>query len=148
METITWMDNQALMAELWPKWKLEPALASVIHEKWSRLHQDKLRDCIRQHRMERDTKPDISAIHAAYCAITPDHTGRREVLRTKKEAERVTGPTDAEIEAWEYWAREILATATPAEIAAAKERVGLVSLEKPRILAVAIDWCSKNPAKR
>lgn len=147
---ITYEENKALMAELWPRWRLEPALASVLHEKWSKLHQDKLRDCIRQHRMHRDATPDISAIHKAYCAITgldrasavPDAT------KTRKEAMAAQGPTAAELEAWDVWAEHTLSTATPAEIAAAKERLGLASITQPRVLALMVDWCRKNPRLR
>ena len=96
MTTITWMDNRKLMDELWPKWRLEPVLSSILNEKWGSLHQDKLQSCIRQHRLVRDSKPDISAIHKAYCALIPQNlVGEREVEQTRNDLERCT-PISAE----------------------------------------------------
>lgn len=143
------MDNRNLMGELWPKWTLEPELLRLLNERWGSLHQDKLRDCIRQHRLERDTKPDVAAIHKAYCAIMPqsDVIARGEVHHTRREADALCGPTPQEYAEWDAWAKGILATATAAEIDAAKERLG-ISPDTHRVLAVAIDYCRKNPAPR
>lgn len=148
MNEITWNDNRALMAELWPKWKMEPALLRLIDKKWGQLHQDKLRDCIEQHRLERDATPDISAIHKAYCKITGgqwDEQNQREIKRTR--AEIVEGPSLQEIAEWESDAKAILATATPQEIAAAKERMGM-NVRQPRIVALMVEWCRQNPIDR
>jgi len=41
----------------------------------------------------------------------------------------------------------VLSTATAAEIEAAQERLG-ISPNTHRVLAVAIDYCRKNPAPR
>ena len=146
MQTITWMDNRTLMGELWPKWTLEPELSRLLCEKWGSLHQDKLRDCIRQHRLERDTKPDIAAIHKAYCAIMPqaDVVARSDVQHTRRNANAVQGPTTAEIDEWDAWAAEVLKTATQAEIDAARERVG-VGVHSDRVLAVLVDYCRNTP---
>jgi hypothetical protein len=143
------MDNRTLMGELWPKWTLEPELLRLLCEKWGSLHQDKLRDCIRQHRLERDIKPDVAAIHKAYCAIVPqsDVIARGEVHHTRREADALCGPTPQEYADWDAWAKDVLKTATAAEIDAAKERLG-ISPDTHRVLAVAIDYCRKNPAPR
>ena len=147
-DQVSWQQNQALMAELWPKWRLEPGLASVLHEKWSQLHQDKLRDCIRQHRLEREIKPDVSAIHKAYCKVTGIAYGsdvaEREVSRTRRQAEEAQGPTASELEAWDHWAEHVLSTATQAEIDACFDRLG-VNPEHPRLIATMVDYCRKNP---
>ena len=147
MQTITWMDNRTLMGELWPKWTLEPELSRLLNERWGSLHQDKLRDCIRQHRLERDTKPDIASIHKAYCAIVPqaaDVVARGEVHHTRKEASALQGPTLAQLDAWDAWAVEVLKTATQAEIDAARERIG-VGVQSDRVLAVLVDYCRNTP---
>jgi hypothetical protein len=148
MNIVTYADNQALMAELWPKWRLEPGLAGILHEKWSQLHQDKLRDCIRQHRLEREIKPDVSAIHKAYCKVTGIAYGsdvaEREVSRTRRQAEEAQGPTASELEAWDHWAEHILSTATQAEIDVCFDRLG-VNPEHPRLIATMVDYCRKNP---
>ena len=146
MQTITWMDNRTLMGELWPKWTLEPELLRLLCEKWGSLHQDKLRDCIRQHRLERDTKPDIAAIHKAYCAIMPqaDVVARSDVQHTRKNANAVQGPTPQEYAEWDAWAADVLKTATQAEIDAARERVG-VGVHSDRVLAVLVDYCRNTP---
>lgn len=60
METITWNDNKILMGKLWPRWAPSPEEASILNRKWGSLHQDKLRDCIEQHKLVRNSKPDIS----------------------------------------------------------------------------------------
>lgn len=137
------------MGELWPKWTLEPELSRLLNERWGSLHQDKLRDCIRQHRLERDTKPDVAAIHKAYCAIMPqsDVIARGEVHHTRREADALCGPTPQEYADWDAWAKGILATATRQEIESAQERLG-VSPDTHRVLAVAIDYCRKNPPPR
>ena len=146
MQTITWMDNRTLMGELWPKWTLEPELSRLLNERWGSLHQDKLRDCIRQHRLERDTKPDIAAIHKAYCAIMPqaDVVARSDVQHTRKNASAVQGPNPQEYAEWDAWAAEVLKTATQAEIDAARERVG-VGVHSDRVLAVLVDYCRNTP---
>lgn len=148
MDQITWQDNRALMGELWPKWRLEPSLSRLIDRKWGQLHQDKLRDCIEQHRLERDSSPDISAIHKQYCKITGgqwNEDAQREVSRTR--AEFVQGPSQQELAEWDEDAKRILATATPQEIAAAKERLGMHP-KQPRIVALMVEWCRQNPVDR
>lgn len=137
------------MGELWPKWTLEPELSRLLNERWGSLHQDKLRDCIRQHRLERDIKPDVAAIHKAYCAIVPqsDVIARGEVHHTRREADALCGPTPQQYADWDAWAKGILATATRQEIESAQERLG-ISPDTHRVLAVAIDYCRKNPPPR
>ena len=144
MNQITWQDNRALMGELWPKWRLEPSLSRLIDKKWGQLHQDKLRECIEQHRLERDSSPDISAIHKQYCKITGTtdngYDGRQDAVRTRNET--VSGPTQQEYEEWDEWAAGIMATATEDEIETAKERYGV---KTDRLLAVAIDHMRRKP---
>jgi hypothetical protein len=143
MNTVTWQDNRALMGELWPKWRLEPSLSRLMDKKWGQLHQDKLRECIEQHRLERDSSPDISAIHKAYCKITGTaengYDGRQDAVRTRTEV--VTGPTAQEYAEWDEWAAGIMASATPQEIAEAKARYGFTT---DRVVAIAIDNIRRN----
>jgi hypothetical protein len=124
-------------------------LSRLLNERWGSLHQDKLRDCIRQHRLERDIKPDVAAIHKAYCAIVPqsDVIARGEVHHTRREADALCGPTPQEYADWDAWAKGILATATRQEIESAQDRLG-ISPDTHRVLAVAIDYCRKNPPPR
>jgi hypothetical protein len=142
MNQVTWQDNRALMGELWPKWRLEPSLSRLIDKKWGQLHQDKLRECIEQHRLERDSSPDISAIHKEYCKISGEDAGtherNHEIRRTQRAREEWAGPSPAEREADEQWAKEILSTATASEIRQVRESVGL-NLKNDLWLAVAID---------
>jgi hypothetical protein len=143
METITWNENKILMGKLWPRWAPSPEEASILNRKWGSLHQDKLRDCIEQHKLVRNSKPDISAIHKAYCAITPaaaEIAGRSQVDITRRNANAVQGPTPQEYAEWDAWAAEVLKTATQAEIDAARERVG-VGVHSDRVLAVLVDYC-------
>ena len=147
METITWNDNKILMGKLWPRWAPSPEEASILNRKWGSLHQDKLRDCIEQHKLVRNSKPDISAIHKAYCAITPaaaEIAGRSEVDITRRNASAVQGPTPQEYAEWDAWAVKVLSTATSAEIDAARERIG-VGVQSDRVLAVLVDYCRKTP---
>ena len=147
METITWNDNKILMGKLWPRWAPSPEEASILNRKWGSLHQDKLRDCIEQHKLVRNSKPDISAIHKAYCAITPaaaEIAGRSEVETTRRNANAVQGPTPQEYAEWDAWAVEVLKTATAAEIDAARERIG-VGVQSDRVLAVLVDYCRNTP---
>jgi hypothetical protein len=147
METITWNDNKILMGKLWPRWAPSPEEASILNRKWGSLHQDKLRDCIEQHKLVRNSKPDISAIHKAYCAITPaaaEIAGRSEVDITRCNANAVQGPTPQEYAEWDAWAVEVLKTATQAEIDAARERIG-VGVQSDRVLAVLVDYCRNTP---
>jgi len=147
METITWNDNKILMGKLWLRWAPSPEEASILNRKWGSLHQDKLRDCIEQHKLVRNSKPDISAIHKAYCAITPaaaEIAGRSEVDITRRNASAVQGPTPQEYAEWDAWAVKVLSTATSAEIDAARERIG-VGVQSDRVLAVLVDYCRKTP---
>ena len=151
MNTHTFNDNMALIEELWPKYRMEPSLRSIIVEKWGGLHQDKLRECIRQHRLERDTKPDVAAIHKAYCRITGTDTGsdvsQREIARTRQQAEETKGPTEAEIEAWDYWAEAIISSATTSELKEIRERFNLEPTHR-RYLACMVDYIRKHPLPR
>lgn len=146
MTTPTFLENMALVAELWPKFQMDKALRDIVYEKWQALHQDKLRDCIRQHRLERDSKPDIAAIHRRYCAITGQDrpTNIPDASRTRRQADRCMGPTPEELEEWEAWAEELLATASDAEIREVHERLGLTFTAR-RFLAIAVEYCRKNP---
>lgn len=147
METITWNENKILMGKLWPRWAPSPEEASILNRKWGSLHQDKLRDCIEQHKLVRNSKPDISAIHKAYCAITPaaaEIAGRSQVDITRRNANAVQGPTPQEYAEWDAWAADVLKTATQAEIDAARERVG-VGVHSDRVLAVLVDYCRNTP---
>ena len=147
METITWNENKILMGKLWPRWAPSPEEASILNRKWGSLHQDKLRDCIEQHKLVRNSKPDISAIHKAYCAITPaaaEIAGRSQVDITRRNASAVQGPTPQEYAEWDAWAADVLKTATQAEIDAARERIG-VGVLSDRVLAVAVDYCRNTP---
>ena len=145
MEQITWIDNKKLMVELWPSWKPSQAEANLLNRRWGQLHQDKLRECIEQHRLERDKVPDISTIHKTYCKITGvtenGYDGRRDAVKTRNEA--VTGPTQQEYAEWDAWAAGIMATATEDEIETAKERYGV---KTDRLLAVAIDHMRRKLA--
>ena len=148
MNTHTFNDNMALIEELWPKYRMEPSLRSIIVERWGSLHQDKLRECIRQHRLERDTKPDVAAIHKAYCRITGVDTGsdvsQREIARTRRQAEETKGPTEAEIQAWDYWAEAIISSATNSELKEIRERFNLEPTHR-RYLACMLDYVRKHP---
>lgn len=146
MTTPTFLENMALVAELWPKFQMDKALRDIVYEKWQALHQDKLRDCIRQHRLERDSKPDIAAIHKKYCAITGQDrpTNIPDASRTRRQADRCVGPSPEELEEWEAWAEELLATASDAEIREVHERLGLTFTAR-RFLAIAVEYCRKNP---
>ena len=150
METITWIDNKKLMAELWPAWKPSQAEAGLMNRRWGELHQDKLRDCIEQHRLERDGKPDLSTIHKAYCKIKGDPItsmeGASDVSRTRRELSACVPPSDQELAEWDAWANEVLATATPAEIDAVRQRMPVG--ETRRVLAIAVDYCRRNPLHR
>jgi hypothetical protein len=150
METITWNDNKILMGKLWPRWQPSPEEASILNRKWGSLHQDKLRDCIEQHKLVRSSRPDIAAIHKAYCAITPaaaEIAGRSEVETTRRDATALQGPSPADYADWDAWAKGVLSTATRQEIEAAQERLG-ISPDTHRVLAVAIEYCRKNPPPR
>ena len=146
MTTPTFLENMALMESLWPKFTMEKEVRDIVYEKWQHFHQDKLRDCIRQHRLERDSKPDIAAIHKRYCAITGQDrpTNIPDVSRTRRQADRCMGPTPEELEEWEAWAEELLATASDAEIRDVHERLGLTFTAR-RFLAIAVEYCRKNP---
>jgi hypothetical protein len=144
MTTITWMDNRKLMEEMWPKWKLEPVLSSLLNEKWGSLHQDKLQTCIRQHRLVRDFKPEIAAIHKAYCALIPQNlVGEREVEQTRDDLQRCTPPSERELKEWDEWAETMLNDVTVRELEQVSEFIGHVP-ESRRILAVAVEHVRLN----
>lgn len=136
------IETKRLMQRLWPKWKADEELGRLLNERWGQLHQDKLRDAVRQHRFVRNVTPDITAIHKEYCKISGEDAGtherNHEIRRTQRAREEWAGPSPAEREADEQWAKEILATATASEIRQVRESVGL-NLKNDLWLAVAID---------
>jgi hypothetical protein len=136
------IETKRLMQRLWPKWKADEELGRLLNERWGQLHQDKLRDAVRQHRLVRNVTPDITAIHKEYCKISGEDAGtherNHEIRRTQRAREEWAGPSPAEREADEQWAKEILATATASEIREVRESVGL-NLKNDLWLAVAID---------
>lgn len=136
------IETKRLMQRLWPKWKADEELGRLLNERWGQLHQDKLRDAVRQHRLVRNVTPDITAIHKEYCKISGEDAGtherNHEIRRTQRAREEWAGPSPAEREADEQWAREILSTATASEIREVRESVGL-NLKNDLWLAVAID---------
>ena len=139
------IETKRLMQRLWPKWKADDELGKILNERWGQLHQDKLREAMRQHRLVRNVTPDITAIHKAYCKITGitenGYDGRQDAVKTRMQA--VTEPTQQELEEWDAWAAQVLSTATEREIAAVKERLGLEP-QTDRVLAVAVDHCRRN----
>ena len=139
------IETKRLMQRLWPKWKADEELGRLLNERWGQLHQDKLRDAMRQHRLVRNVTPDITAIHKAYCKITGitenGYDGRQDAVRTRNET--VTGPTAEEYEEWDAWAAGIMETATNGEIETAKERY---AVKTDRLLAVAIDHMRRKLA--
>ena len=136
------IETKRLMQRLWPKWKADEELGRLLNERWGQLHQDKLRDAVRQHRFVRNVTPDITAIHKEYCKISGEDAGtherNHEIRRTQRAREEWAGPSPAEREADEQWAKEIIATATASEIRQVRESVGL-NLKNDLWLAVAID---------
>lgn len=136
------IETKRLMQRLWPKWKADEELGRLLNERWGQLHQDKLRDAVRQHRLVRNVTPDITAIHKEYCKISGEDAGtherNHEIRRTQRAREEWAGPSPAEREADQQWAREILSTATASEIREVRESVGL-NLKNDLWLAVAID---------
>lgn len=149
-DAITWPDNKILMCDLWPKWKPTPAEAALLNKRWGDLHQDKLRICIENNRMVRNQIPDISAIQAEYERITQTQynqvAANGEIQRTREVLKSCQPPTAEEYADWERWAEEVLSTATPAELAAVPERLGINPNTK-RVLAVAVNWCRENPER-
>ena len=139
------IETKRLMQRLWPKWKADEELGRLLNERWGQLHQDKLRDAVRQHRLIRNVTPDITAIHKTYCKITGTtdngYDGRQDAVRTRNET--VSGPTQQEYEEWDAWAAGIMATATKDEIETAKERY---AVKTDRLLAVAIDHMRRKLA--
>ena len=135
------------MEEMWPKWKLEPVLSSLLNEKWGSLHQDKLQSCIRQHRLVRDFKPEIATIHKAYCALIPQNlVGEREVEQTRDDLQRCTPPSERELQEWDDWAETMLNDVTVQELEQVSDFIGHIP-ESRRILAVAVEHVRLN-AKR
>lgn len=138
------MDNRKLMEEMWPKWKLEPVLSSLLNEKWGSLHQDKLQSCIRQHRLVRDFKPEIATIHKAYCALIPQNlVGEREVEQTRDDLQRCTPPSERELQEWDDWAETMLNDVTVRELEQVSDFIGHIP-ESRRILAVAVEHVRLN----
>jgi hypothetical protein len=89
-------------------------------------------------RLKRSRVPDLAAIHQEYCKITGHgNPGQHVVERTKRYIDETRGPTEAETAAWEREADEILATATPEEIKAAKEHYG-IDPQTNRVLSLMV----------
>jgi hypothetical protein len=147
MDRVTWNDNKSLMVKLWPRWKPDEALAALLNARWSHLRQDKLRECIENHRFERDSSPDVSAIQAAYARVTQGDrdasVGEAEVQRTR--AQQPEAITPAEGDAWDRHVERVLATATADEIARCRERLPWLTLSNRRMLGLAVEYCRLHP---
>jgi hypothetical protein len=126
------------LVSLWPRWKPTEAEAGLINSRWCHLDQEKLRLCMDNNRLKRSRVPDLAAIHQEYCKITGHgNPGQHVVERTKRYIDETRGPTEAETAAWEREADEILATATPEEIKAAKEHYG-IDPQTNRVLSLMV----------
>lgn len=138
--TTTWIDNKIYLCKLWPKYKPTPEEGDLLNERWGSLKQDILRECIKQHRLERDSRPDLSAIHKAYCKITATaHTAgvaSTEIEDTR--AQVCVPPSASELADWDTWAAKILETVTDEEIEAVRETMTYVPTTS-RVLAVAVE---------
>ncbi len=136
----TWSDNKIYLCKLWPKYKPTPEEGNLLNERWGSLKQDILRECIKQHRFERDSRPDLSAIHKAYCKITATaHTAgvaSTEIEDTR--AQVCVPPSASELADWDTWAAKILETVTDEEIEAVRETMTYVPTTS-RVLAVAVE---------
>lgn len=147
-DQVTWNDNKKMMAALWPRWKPTPEQGALINERWGSLHQDKLRDCIREDAMRSRTRPNIPAIHNAYCRVTGaervQDNAATEVQRTREAIKSCQPQTPEELAEWEAWAEAVLATATPDELKRVPERLG-INPQTKRVLAIAVDWVRRNP---
>lgn len=145
-----WIDNKKLMLALWPKWKPTPEQANLLNERWGQLQQDKLRECIRNNAMASTRVPNIAAIHREYCRVSgQDKThdvGQAEVSRTRTALQDCQPIPAEEYADWERWAEGVLSTATPDELAAVPERLG-INPNTRRVLAVAVNWCRENPER-
>lgn len=148
MHQPTWEDNKRTLLSLWPRWKPTDAEAALINERWSKLHQDKLRTCIENNRLKRGRVPDLAAIHREYCTVTGHGSpGQHQVERTRRYIEDTQGPTDAELAQWDREADAIMATASPEEIDAVQERLG-ISPGSGRVLALMVEYCRQHPRRR
>jgi hypothetical protein len=140
-----WYETWKMVLGLWPEWKPTPATIHWLTERWNALHQDKLQDAIKQHRMEASAekagRPVYNRIQELYVERTMPMQQQRKVQAIIKTAQPLS-PEDAR--AWDKWAASIMATVTPAEIRAAQDRLG-ITLTNERILATAIDYCRKTP---
>lgn len=147
----TWNENKVMMASLWPRWKPTPEQGALINERWANLHQDKLRSCIRDDAMHSRTRPNIPAIHRAYCRMTGSDrahdAGSAEIERTRRKAQECASVSPEELSEWDSWAEEVLSTATAAERKAVTERLGIAPAS-PRVLAIAVDYIRRNHAAR
>jgi hypothetical protein len=148
-DEITWPTNKRLMASLWPKWRPTDEQARLLNDRWGLLHQDTLRKCIEDNAMQSRREPSVSAINRAYCKLTAPlvgaSTSTHDTERTRRDAAYVQPLTDSEVADWEAWAEDVLATATPAEIDAVRQRMPVG--ESRRVLAVAVDYCRRNPER-
>jgi hypothetical protein len=147
-DQITWADNKRYMVSLWPKWKPTDAEAGLINSRWCHLDQAKLRLCMDNNRLKRSRVPDLAAIHQEYCKITGHgNPGQHVVESTKRYIDETRGPTEAELAEWDREAKAILATASPEEIKAAKERLG-IDPDSDRILGLMVEYCREHKHRR
>lgn len=147
-DQITWADNKRYMVSLWPKWKPTDAEAGLINSRWCHLDQAKLRLCMDNNRLKRSRVPDLAAIHQEYCKITGHgNPGQHVVERTARYLNDVRGPSEAETAAWDREADEILATATPEEVKAARESFGIAPDTK-RVLSLMVQIRREQKGRR
>jgi hypothetical protein len=148
-EKPTWNDTWQMIRGLWTEWDPTPQTTKWLWERWMPLHQDKLMDAVKQHRMEaaseKSNRPVFNRINDLYIERTVQ---QQLVVHTRVEKEKIQPLSDNDFKAWDIWAAKVMATATAEEIKAAQESVGLLSITTQRVLAIAVDlYREKNLTK-
>lgn len=141
----TYLQTWALITSLWPDWCPNDATARLCAERWSQIRQDHLQAAAKLHKMEaagQYKEPKVHRIMDIYAQRTTQDWGPDGTSQPKSDW-KTPEITPAEIAEWDRWAEDVLADVTEEEIAEARK---ICSVEKPRLLACAVDVIRKRRA--
>jgi hypothetical protein len=143
MDKPTYLQTWSLITSLWNEWCPNDATARLCAERWSELHQDKLQDAAKLHKMEASgqyKEPKIHRIMEIYSSRTTQAWATSEPAKQEWSCD---GPTPHELAEWDRWADDILADVSEEELKAAQE---IAPVSGKRVLACAVDYIRKRRA--
>lgn len=143
MDKPTYLQTWSLITSLWPDWCPNDATARLCAERWGEIHQDKLQEAAKLHKMEASgqyKEPKVHRIMEIYAQRTSQAWNVSEPV---KQEWKGVGPTPSEYAEWDRWAEDVLSNVTDDELEQANQ---IYAASSTRVLACAVDYIRKRKA--